>query len=148
VHRAAVHLQPAPCTRPARCTLSPVSADPRHLLGKTGENLACAELRRRGYEIVARGHRTRHGEIDIIARDGETLVFVEVKARAAAEFGSGAEAVTAWKQRRLASLAEAYLVDRRIQDVPCRFDVVTVDDQPGRAPVVEVIPNAFDADGW
>jgi putative endonuclease len=122
--------------------------DPRHQLGRVGEDLACDELQRRGYEIVARGYRTRYGEIDIIARDGDTLVFVEVKARAAAEFGSGAEAVTAWKQRRLASLAEAYLVDRRIQDVPCRFDVVTVDDQPGRAPVVEVIPNAFDADGW
>jgi putative endonuclease len=125
-----------------------VSADPRHLLGKTGENLACAELRRRGYEIVARGHRTRHGEIDIIARDGETLVFVEVKARADAKFGSGAEAVTGWKRRRLASLAEAWLAAHRVADMPCRFDVVTVNGAFGMTPVVEVIPNAFDAEGW
>ena len=63
-------------------------------LGKTGEDLACAELERRGYAILARRYRRRGGEFDIIARDGATLVFVEVKAREGREFGDGAEAVT------------------------------------------------------
>ena len=66
----------------------------RQALGKTGEDLAVDELERRGYAILARRYRTRHGEIDIVARDGETTVFVEVKARATGEFGTAAEAVT------------------------------------------------------
>ena len=66
----------------------------RQALGKTGEDLAVEELERRGYAILARRYRTRHGEIDIVARDGETTVFVEVKARADAECGTAAEAVT------------------------------------------------------
>src|SRR5918998_1739405 len=75
--------------------------DPRHDFGKMGEDLACAELTRRGYAILARRYRTRFGEIDIVARDGATTVFVEVKARAGDQFGGAAEAVTPWKQRRL-----------------------------------------------
>ena len=67
----------------------------RVALGKTGEDLACAELETRGYAIVARRYRRRGGEIDIIARDGPTLVFVEVKARDGRWFGEAAEAVTA-----------------------------------------------------
>ncbi len=66
----------------------------RQELGKSGEDLAVAELERRGYAILARRYRTRHGEIDVVARDGETTVFVEVKARTTGEFGTAAEAVT------------------------------------------------------
>ena len=66
----------------------------RQALGKSGEDLAVDELERRGYAIFARRYRTKHGEIDIVARDGETTVFVEVKARTTAEFGTAAEAVT------------------------------------------------------
>ena len=64
-----------------------MSNDPRHSLGKMGEDLACAELGRRGYAVLARGYRTKYGEIDIVARDGETTVFVEVKTRAGDEYG-------------------------------------------------------------
>jgi putative endonuclease len=112
----------------------------RQTLGRTAEDLAAAELERRGYAILARRYRTRHGEIDLIARDARTLVFVEVKARTTGEFGSGLEAVTRHKQRRLASMAAEYLARSGLADVPCRFDVVAIDD--GK---VTVVANAFDA---
>ncbi len=86
----------------------------RQAFGKTGEERAVGELERRGYAILARRYRTRHGEIDIVARDGETMVFVEVKARATAEFGTAAEAVTRRKQRQLASMAADYLARNHI----------------------------------
>lgn len=100
--------------------------DPRQQLGETGEALACAALERQGYAILARRYRTRFGEIDIVARDGPTTVFVEVKTRAGEAFGRGAEAVTRWKQRRIAQMAVDFLARRRLQDQPCRFDVVEV----------------------
>src|SRR3954447_20285063 len=99
----------------------------RIAFGKTGEDLAVEELERRGYAIVDRRWRNRSGEIDIVARDGETLVFVEVKTRDGAEFGDGAEAITDAKRRRLVRLAVEYLARERIVDRPCRFDVVAVD---------------------
>ena len=99
----------------------------RQELGKTGEDLAVAELEARGYAILARRYRTRHGEIDVVARERDTTVFVEVKARTSAEFGGGADAVTPWKQRRLVSMATDYLVRHRLTERPCRFDVVAVD---------------------
>ena len=99
----------------------------RVTLGQIGENLACAELERRGYAILARRYRTRHGEIDIVARDGETIVFVEVKVKDTAEFGSAAEAVGARKQRRIVSMAVDYLARNRLTAKPCRFDVVAID---------------------
>jgi len=81
----------------------------RVILGKTGEDLACAELERRGYAIIARRYRRRGGEIDIIARESETIVFVEVKAREGRAFGDAAEAVTLFKRRRLTQLAVDYI---------------------------------------
>ena len=119
-------------------------SDARVALGKTGEDLACAELERRGYEIIARRYRERSGEIDIVARDGETMVFVEVKARDSREFGDAAEAVTPWKQRRIARLAAEYIARHHLVDRPCRFDVVSIHFDEGRA-TLEVFQNAFDA---
>jgi putative endonuclease len=116
----------------------------RVILGKTGEDLACAELEKRGYAIIARRYRRRGGEIDIIARDGETIVFVEVKAREGHAFGKAAEAVTAFKRRRLTQLAADYMARRRLSNRPCRFDVVSIHFESGR-PEIEVFQNAFDA---
>ncbi len=99
----------------------------RQAMGKSGEDRAVAELERLGYAILARRYRTRHGEIDIVARDGETTVIVEVKARATGECGTAAEAVTPTKQRRLVSMAVDYLARHRLFDRPCRFDVVAID---------------------
>ena len=115
----------------------------RSHLGKLGEDLACRELQRRGYAILARRWRRRQGEIDIIARDGATLVFVEVKARGGRAFGEAAEAVTARKQRRLVQLAQLYLACERL-DCACRFDVVSIHFDHA-TPVVTVFPHAFDA---
>ena len=119
-----------------------MTKDGRISLGKMGEDLACAELRRRGYAILARRYRTRHGEIDIVADDEGTIVFVEVKARAGSDFGGSAAAVTAWKQRRVAQMATDYLARQRLLDEPCRFDVVTV-DFIGGVPRIEVYSDAF-----
>jgi putative endonuclease len=119
----------------------------RVLFGKTGEDLACAELERRGYAILARRYRQQGGELDIIARDGPTLVFVEVKARDSREFGDAAEAVTARKQRRMARLALDYVARHRLHDCPCRFDVVAIHINEGAA-AIEVFTNAFDVSSW
>jgi putative endonuclease len=117
--------------------------DKRQALGMSGENLACEELRRRGYAILARRYRTRFGEIDIIARDGGTIVFVEVKARLGGDFGGAAAAVTGWKQRRIAGMAVDYLSRHRLHESPCRFDVVAIDFEAAE-PRVTVYSNAFD----
>jgi putative endonuclease len=107
-----------------------------------GEDLACSELERRGYAVIARRHRRRSGEIDIIARDGATLVFVEVKARESHAFGDAVEAVTWHKRRRIVRLAGEYVAEHRWRDRPCRFDVVAIHLEEGQ-PVVEVYKNAF-----
>jgi putative endonuclease len=109
-----------------------------------GEDLACVELSRRGYVVLARRYRTRYGEIDIIARDRGMIVFVEVKARRHDRFGGAGAAVTAWKQRRIVRMATDYLARCTLHDAPCRFDVVTVDFEGGR-PQVEVYMDAFTA---
>ena len=116
----------------------------RQAFGKTGEDLAVDELERRGYAISARRYRTKHGEIDIVALDGETLVFVEVKARTTGEFGSAAEAVTRRKQRKLVSMAVDYLAKNEVREVRCRFDVVAIDGA-GESAEITVYPNAFEA---
>src|SRR5215211_8254018 len=122
-----------------------MAEDSRQSLGKLGENLACAALKQRGYAIIATRYRTKVGEIDIVARDGDTTVFVEVKARAGDDFGGGAEAITRWKQRKVAKMAIDYLSRHHLHDRPCRFDVVTVDMIAGQPPRVEVYPHAIDS---
>jgi putative endonuclease len=116
----------------------------RQALGKSGEDLAVAELERRGYAVLERRYRTRHGEIDIVAQDGDAIVFVEVKARTTAERGSAAEAVTWRKQRRVIKMATDYLSRRRLTHRRCRFDVVAIDGE-GEAQRVRVYRGAFDA---
>lgn len=118
----------------------------RIALGKIGEDLAVAELERLGYAILARRWRQRAGEIDIIARDGDTLVFVEVKARDAHDFGDAAESVTMRKRQTIVRLAKQYALDQRWIDRPCRFDVVTIHLDSG-CPVVTLYANAFDESG-
>ena len=117
----------------------------RQDLGRFGEETAVRELERLGYAVLARRYRTRHGEIDIVARDGETTVFVEVKARVTAEFGAAAEAVTPWKQRRVARMAEDYVARNGLEGRPCRFDVVAIDGAGTPLECITVYRNAFDA---
>lgn len=118
----------------------------RQSLGKLGENLAASELESRGYAIVARRYRTGHGEIDIIARDGETMVFVEVRRKSSDECGTAAESVTPAKQRRVIRMAAEYLWLHGLYDrCPVRFDVVAIDDLPDGTPQIAVHVGAFDA---
>src|SRR3954447_13821622 len=118
--------------------------DARIAMGKTGEDLACSELEKRGCEIITRRHRTRSGEIDIIAKDGPTWVFVEVKARDSHEFGDAAEAVTPFKRRRIARLRMDYVARQHLTQSPCPFDVVAIHFDAGGTQI-EVFQNAFDA---
>ena len=120
-----------------------VMTQARQTLGKLGEDLACEELQRRGYAILARRYRRRGGELDIVARDGQTVVFVEVKTREGCEYGGGAESVTRLKRSRMASVALDYLSRHRLSDCPCRFDVVAV-DMNDQQPRIELFQNAFD----
>ena len=117
----------------------------RHIeRGIEGEDLAVSALEKSRYKIVERNYRTRAGEIDIVAREGECLVFVEVRTRASIEYGWPQETVIARKQKKLCKAARWYLQKNRIEDVPCRFDVVAiVMNEALDEPQVEVIKNAF-----
>lgn len=119
-------------------------------LGDRGEELAARHLAGLGMTIVARRYRTRLGEIDLIARDGEWLVFVEVKSRKGTTKGHPFDAVDSAKQRRLIRLAEAYLADARRRGASgmdrqrVRFDIVAVIERDaGQPPVVQHLPHAF-----
>lgn len=121
--------------------------DPRRSLGQAAEQAAAKHLARRGLRVVARNVRLPEGEIDLIARDGERWVFVEVKCRRA-RWGDAPAAAVSWhKRRRIVRLAQHWLKWKRLDTAACRFDVVavTVDDD-GRAEVLH-IPDAFDASG-
>ena len=116
-------------------------------LGRVGEELAASALLERGYAILATRYRTERGEIDIVAQDGTTLVFVEVRARADAECGLAAESVTDAKRRKVSRMAAEYLASNHIYDQACRFDVVAIDQALDPRPIVTVFPTAFDATG-
>jgi len=111
--------------------------------GRKAEAMAVRYLKKQGYKIIARNHRTRSGEIDIIAREGDTLVFVEVKARSSERFGSAKAAVTPRKQRQVARVALGYLKVTDQSHVKARFDVVTV-TRCAEAHAVDLIRNAFE----
>lgn len=116
------------------------------LLGNRGERAACQFLRRQGYQILSRNCRSQWGEIDIIARDGDWIVFVEVKTRSSQNTGHPAEAVHQRKQRQLTKLALAWLKRRRLLNHRARFDVVAILWPDGAAtPHIEHFANAFPA---
>jgi len=133
-------------TRPiaATCRGGPMCppSDTRRQLGDQGEDLAAAALKKQGYKILERNYVTPLGEIDLIARQGKTVVVVEVKTRKSTRFGSPQEAVSVTKQQRLRRLADYYLKDKRLAGMPVRFDVVAV-TLADNVPQVEIIPNAF-----
>ncbi|MBK9030364.1 MAG: YraN family protein [Myxococcales bacterium] len=110
----------------------------RHERGTAAERRAEAELVRRGYRVVERNYRARLGELDLIAYDGDVLVFVEVRSRADARHGGGLAAVPHAKQRQVARVAALYLAHRRPKFSSCRFDVVAITGAD-----LVVIPGAF-----
>ena len=114
-------------------------------LGERGEEAAARHLLSLGYIILERRFRTRAGEIDLVARDGDTLVFVEVKARTSLACGRPAEAVDGRKRGRIVRAASLYLARHGGGEAPCRFDVVEVLIEPGLSPRLRLIRNAFEA---
>jgi len=116
-------------------------------LGQRGEALAARYLRRRGYKILARGERLFPGELDLVALDRDTIVFVEVKTRRSADAGHPAEAVTSAKQRRLTRLAVTFLKRHGLLEHPARFDVVAITWPDRGRPTIEHFESAFDAVG-
>jgi putative endonuclease len=121
------------------------SSPPPHLrLGKRGENLACQFLRKNGYKILYRNFRGRTGgEIDVVCRDGDTLVFVEVKTRTGEDFGRPFEAIDRDQRKRISRGGLAWLRLLDDPDILFRFDVVEVIIAEGAEPRLEMIQNAF-----
>ena len=99
-------------------------------VAKTGESLAVVHLKARGYKILAQNYRAVRGEIDIIAQDGDWIVFVEVKTRRSLKFGAPQAAVTTQKQRQISKVALVYLQTKNLLNAPCRFDVIAVHLSP------------------
>jgi putative endonuclease len=113
------------------------------IVGNRGEEKAASHLSRLGYEILARNFRTPYGEVDLIARHGGFLVFVEVKTRRSRTHGLPEEAVTARKRSRLLASAQHYLQERGLLDSPWRIDVVAVEyGRAGTPERIEVFENA------
>jgi putative endonuclease len=111
-------------------------------LGRQGERAAEKYLKRNGYRIVARNFRAAGAEIDIVAMDGETLVFVEVKTRRSRDAGAPEEAVDERKQSRMRRAAEAFSARYRVGEKDLRFDIVAV-DAAGKRMGIELLRNAF-----
>ncbi len=124
------------------------AATTRQSLGKLGEDLACDELTRRGYAILARRYRTRYGEIDIVSERAGTVVFVEVKARRTDRRGLAAEAIPFWKRRRISAMALDYLAWCGKLQHRCRFDVVAIDALGTTRQTLRVIEDAFRPGEW
>ncbi len=114
-------------------------------IGRRGEDIAASWLSAHGYVILTRNYRRRFGEIDIVARQDDCLVFIEVKTRSSRKFGAPLDAVTFKKQQQLSLIAGDYLVRHNMTDMLCRFDVVSVTLAAGRSPKVDIIVNAFEA---
>jgi putative endonuclease len=115
----------------------------RRNLGKRGEEAARAFLEKNGYTVVTSNYRTRSGEIDLVALDGQVLVFVEVKTRSGQSYGSPWEAITPKKQKQISKVAAEYLIHNKVVDSEARFDVVAV-TVGSSGPCIELLKNAFE----
>ena len=116
----------------------------RKLLGRSGEDRAARHLAGLGYRVLERNYRTPQGEIDLIALDGGTVVFVEVKTRTSDAYGAPELAVNPAKQQRMVKAALGYLKQKRLHQMACRFDVVAISGR--EAGQVELIRHAFEMD--
>ena len=117
--------------------------DARQRLGRRGEEMAARRLQAEGYRILARNYRCHFGEVDLVAEEGDCLVFVEVRTRRGDEWGTPEESVTKAKQARLLKVAQSYLDEHEAWDVDWRIDVVAVDiDARGGVRRLDVVRNA------
>jgi putative endonuclease len=116
------------------------------ILGNYGEFLAKQYLKVQGYRILEENFRNKLGEIDLIAQDGKTICFVEVKTRQNLDQGQPFEAVTPWKIRKLSQMAMSYLKYRfHSLEIPSRFDVISIVQEKEKSPSIQHIKNAFDS---
>lgn len=115
----------------------------KQLLGKEGERIAEAYLRKQGYKLVERNYRCALGELDLVVLDRRVVVFVEVKTRTGHGFGTPFEAVESRKQQKMIHAAQYFLTQKGLHQRDARFDVVGI-SWPGRDPIVEHIKNAFE----
>lgn len=115
-------------------------------LGKLGEEQAVARLKNERYRILKRNYRNTFGEIDIIAQDGKTLCFVEVRTRTKDWHGHPFESISPIKQRKIIRTAQGYLVEQNTQDIDARFDVVAVIPDETGGYTIELIKNAFEVE--
>ena len=111
--------------------------------GKKGEDIAVAYLKKAGYRIVERNYKCLFGEIDIVAKEGDTVVFVEVKSRKSEEFGDPQVEVGLEKQKKMSRISLKYLGEKRLYPCNARFDVVAIKMLPG-GNKIELIQNAFE----
>ncbi|MCE5336917.1 MAG: YraN family protein [Desulfobacteraceae bacterium] len=116
----------------------------RHDTGRDGESAAAEFLKRSGLKVLHRNYRCPLGEIDIIARDGKTVVFVEVRSRKADALCRAEESITATKKRHLVRAATWYLKQQAVRDCPARFDVIAI-RRDGDKPEIDWMVNAFEA---
>lgn len=114
-------------------------------IAKIGETLAAEHLKACGYQLLSQNYRYKRGEIDLIAKKGDRIVFVEVKTRRSLRYGKPQYAVTKQKQRQISKIAIAYLQAKNLLDKPCRFDVIAIHLSPQLELLrLEQIENAFD----
>lgn len=112
-------------------------------IGKEGEIIAVKYLKNKGFEIIEQNYHYSHGEIDIVAKEKEQLVFVEVKTRLNLEFGEPEYSINLKKIKQIKKMAELYLFDKEIYEVNCRFDVVAIVLGDGTEPEIKHYENAF-----
>jgi putative endonuclease len=118
------------------------------LLGAFGEDMACSYLEKQGYKILKRNFNCRVGELDIVAMDGETLAFVEVKCRTGVNYGNPSEAVSFSKQGKIVKSALFFMTKYKLFDYMCRFDVIEVlTDGAKEDTTINLIKNAFEYNG-
>ncbi len=111
-------------------------------LGSRGEELATKYIEQKGYRLLARNYSTPYGELDIVAKEGKTLVFIEVKTRSSGRYGTGVEAISHWKERHLVTAAQIFCKRYHLEQVDCRFDVISI-FYAGSAYRLHHIENAF-----
>jgi putative endonuclease len=117
--------------------------DTTKALGSKGEDLAVRFLKKKGFKIIERNFHCPAGEIDLVAREGDTLVFVEIKARSSSDFGLPQDAVDRFKQQKIIQAARTYLAQHRLsEEIPARFDVVAI-HLLSTEPSIELIRDAF-----
>jgi len=112
-------------------------------IGQRGEEMAVSFLKGLNYQILERNYRCKLGEVDIIARDNDTLVFIEVRTRSSLDFGLPQESINRRKRHQISKVALEFMLRKKMKNIPARFDVVAISLEPGKEKV-DLIKDAFE----